>query len=257
MSATLRSLLADDEQAARLRLRRLLAGRAEIEIVGEAQNGLEAVTQIEKLQPDLLFLDVRMPGLDGFEVLRAIAPSVPLPLVIFVTGFDDYALRALQAQALGYLLKPVELEMLDATIERAWSIHAYRAARQEYDGKVRSMAESASQGFGRIVGRKAGRLLLLDPEDVCYFWIDAGIVRARTAEDSFWVNHAIGELETALSAKGFFRAHRSALVNLNKVAEIRPDVRSSFQLLMQDRDRSVIDVSERQARQLRTLIPGL
>ena len=174
-------------------------------------------------------------------------------------GVSDptYQLRALQAQALGYLLKPVELELLDATIERAWSIHAYRAAREEYDGKVRTLIESASQGFGRIVGRKAGRLLLLDPEDVCYFWIDAGIVRARTAEDSFWVNHAIGELEAALSAKGFFRAHRSALVNLNKVAEIRPDVRSSFQLLMKDRDRSVIDVSERQARQLRTLIPGL
>jgi two-component system LytT family response regulator len=257
MTSTLRSLLIDDEQASRIRLRRLLSSRPLIEIVGEAEDGLQALEQIEQLRPDLIFLDVQMPGLDGFEVLRAIAPPAPLPLVIFITGFDEHALRAFQAHALAYLLKPVEPEQLDAAIERAWSIHSYREARKEHDKNVRNVLISPSRGFERIVARKGNRLLLLDPADICFFRIDTGIVRAQTAEDSYWVNYAIGDLEAVLSSRSFFRAHRSFLVNLNRVAEIRPDVRSSFQLVMQDRGQTAIDVSERQGRALRTLIPGL
>ena len=257
MTATLRSLLIDDEQASRLRLRRLLSTRDRIEIIGEAEDGLQALDLIEQLGPDLLFLDVQMPGLDGFEVLRALAPPARLPLVIFVTGFDEHALRAFQAQALAYLLKPVEPEQLDAMIERAWSIRSYREAGNDSDSRVRDVLNAAPRALERIVARKANRLLLLDPADVCFFRIDAGIVRAQTVEESYWVNYAIGELEAVLSQKSFFRAHRSYLVNLNRVAEIRPDVRSSFQLVMQDRDRTAVDVSERQGRVLRTLIPGL
>lgn len=257
MTATLRSLLIDDEQASRVRLRRLLSSRPQIEIIGEADDGLRALELIERLRPDLLFLDVQMPGLDGFEVLRAIGAPARLPLVIFVTGFDEHALQAFQAQALAYLLKPVEPEQLDATIERAWSIHSYREAGSDLDSRVRGLLNAAPRALERIVARKANRLLLLDPADICFFWIDAGIVRAQTIEESYWVNYAIGELETVLSEKSFFRAQRAYLVNLNRVAEIRPDVRSSFQLLMQDRGHTAIDVSERQGRALRTLIPGL
>jgi two-component system LytT family response regulator len=257
MTATLRSLLIDDEQASRLRLRRLLSNRPQIEIIGEAADGLQALERIEQLRPDLLFLDVQMPGLDGFEVLRSIASPAPLPLVIFVTGFDEHALRAFQAQALAYLLKPVEPEQLDAMIERAWSIHSYREAGSEVDSRVRSVLNATPRVLERIVARKANRMLLLDPADICFFRIDAGIVRAHTVQESYWVNYAIGELEAALSKKSFFRAHRSFLVNLNRVAEIRPDVRSSFQLVMQDRAQTAVDVSERQGRALRTLIPGL
>jgi DNA-binding LytR/AlgR family response regulator len=257
MTATLRSLLVDDEQASRLRLRRLLSNRPEIQIIGEAEDGLRAVERIEKLQPDLIFLDVQMPGLDGFEVLRAISPPAR-PLVIFVTGFDEHALRAFQAQALAYLLKPVEPEQLDAMIERAWSIHSYHETRDEHDGKLRNVLEAApSRGFERIVARKANRVLLLDSADICFFWIDAGIVRVQTIDESYWVNYAVGELEAVLSGKSFFRAHRSFLVNLNMVDEIRPDVRSGLRLVMKDRGKTAIDVSERQGRLLRALIPGL
>ena len=257
MTPTLRSLLVDDEQASRVRLRRLLSSRPRIEIIGEAEDGLRALELIERLRPDLIFLDIQMPGLDGFEVLRAIARPVSLPLVVFVTGFDEHALRAFQAQALAYLLKPVEPEQLDAAIERAWSIHNYHAARLEHDEKVRGFLTATPRGLERIVARKANRLLLLDPGDICFFRIDTGIVRAQTVEEGYWVNYAMGDLEAVLSEKSFFRAHRSFLVNLNRVAEIRPDVRSSFQLVMQDRAQTAIDVSERQGRRLRTLIPGL
>lgn len=253
----LRSLLIDDEQASRLRLRRLLSNRPQIEIVGEAEDGLQAVERIEQTRPDLIFLDVQMPGLDGFEVLRAITPGVRLPLVTFVTGFDEHALRAFQAQALAYLLKPIEPQHLDAAIERAWSIHSYREAHDEQDAKVHTLLQDAPRGFDRIVARKANRLLLLDPAEICFFWMDAGIVRAQAIEENYWVNYAIGDLELALARRSFFRAHRAFLVNLNMVAEIRPNVRGNLQLLMKDRGHTGIDVSERQRRALRALIPGL
>jgi DNA-binding LytR/AlgR family response regulator len=253
----MRSLLIDDEKASRLRLRRLLSGRPQIEIVGEAGDGLQAVEQIEQLVPDLIFLDVQMPGLDGFEVLRAIAPGARLPLVVFVTGFDEHALRAFQAQALAYLLKPVEPHQLDTALERAWRIRNYGAAHGEHDAQVRRLLNDAPRGFDRLVARKANRLLLLDPTEICFFWVDAGIVRGQAVEENYWVNYTIGDLEAALSRRGFFRARRDFLVNLNLVSEIRPNVRGNLQLLMRDRGHTAIDVSERQGRALRAMIPGL
>src|SRR5687767_5353465 len=112
-------LLADDEASAHSRLRRLLQAHTSLTIVGEARDGLQAVQQIEKLRPDVVFLDIEMPGLSGLEVLRALPPGVPLPLVIFVTGYDQHALAAFEANALAYLLKPVDPEQLARAVERA------------------------------------------------------------------------------------------------------------------------------------------
>jgi two-component system, LytTR family, response regulator len=119
----LRSLLIDDELNARTRLRRLLQQEERILIVGEAKDGLEAVAEIERLQPDLIFLDIQMPGLDGFEMLQALPASLPKPLVIFVTGFHEHAMAAFDANAVAYLLKPIEVERLREMVERAWRLH--------------------------------------------------------------------------------------------------------------------------------------
>ena len=118
----LRSLLIDDELNARIRLRRLLENEKRIEIVGEANDGLEAVAAIERLRPDLIFLDIQMPGLDGFEMLKALPASSPKPLVIFVTGFHEHAMAAFDANAIAYLLKPIEPERLREMVERAWRL---------------------------------------------------------------------------------------------------------------------------------------
>jgi DNA-binding LytR/AlgR family response regulator len=119
----LRILLVDDESNARTRLRRLLQNEERVEIIGEASDGLEAVAEIERLRPDLIFLDVQMPGLDGFEVLRALPAGLPKPLIIFVTGFHEHAMAAFDANAIAYLLKPIETERLREMLERAWRIH--------------------------------------------------------------------------------------------------------------------------------------
>jgi len=252
----MRTLLIDDERAARSRLRRMLVGHGRIAIVGEAQDGLEAVQLIESEKPELLFLDVQMPGLDGFEVLREVASRGALPLVIFVTGFDEHALRAFQAHALAYLMKPIEQEALDLMVERAWRIHSHSDRQSEQDG-VRDVLAVAPATLDRIVARKANRMLLLDPADICFFSMEAGMVRAHTAADSWWVNHTMTDLETALTRRRFFRAHRSMLVNLERVGEVVADARSTFQLIMKDERKTVIDVSERQARALRGVIRGL
>ena len=255
MTAALRSLVIDDEPASRLRLRRLLASKSTVEIVGEAGDGLSAVDQIETLRPDLIFLDVQMPGLDGFEVLRSIAADTRLPLVIFVTAFDEHALRAFQAQALAYLLKPIEEELLNAVLDRAWSIHSFQTQRIEEESRVRAALSRTT--LERIVARRGNRVLLLEPASICFFRMENGLVKAQTATDSYWVNYTVSELESGLSANRFFKAHRSALVNLDQVAEIHPDLRSTYQLVMNDRARTVIEVSERQGRVLRSQIPGL
>jgi two-component system, LytTR family, response regulator len=251
----LKSLLIDDEQIARMRLRRLLQNESKIEIIGEVDNGLDAIAEIERLRPDLIFLDVQMPGLNGFEVLKALPESAALPLVIFITGFHEHALQAFEANALAYLLKPVESERLMEMIDRAWRLRSYSEEESETRRRVKGLA--SGYRIDQIVARKLDRLLLLDPAEIYFFFIDHGIVRAKTATDTFWVNYQLGELEEALQEARFFRAHRSTLVNLAHVKEIRPDFRSTFSLLMADASKTVIEVSERQARALRERIPGL
>lgn len=119
----LRSLLIDDELNARTRLRRLLENDKRIDIIGEAEDGLVAVVEIERLRPDLIFLDIQMPGLDGFEMLQALPASLPKPLVIFVTGFHEHAMAAFEANAIAYLLKPIEVDRLREMVDRAWRLH--------------------------------------------------------------------------------------------------------------------------------------
>lgn len=257
MTKPMRSLLVDDEPGARLRLRRLISAYTNVEISGEAADGVEAVKEIERLRPDLVFLDVQMPGLDGFDVLRALPAWPTLPLIIFVTGYHEYAIKAFEANAVSYLLKPVEAERLQATVERAWRLHSFVEERDLNDQNVKAALSSGAPQLEHIVVRRLDRLLLLDPREIVFFYMDNGMVRARTAAESYWVNYQLSELETALAAANFFRAHRSTLVNLKAVREIRTDGRSGFVLVMADSAQTQIDVSDRQARLLRARIPGL
>src|SRR5258707_9604148 len=253
----LRTLLVDDEPNARTRLRRLLQNEERVEIIGEASDGLEAVAEIERLRPDLIFLDIQMPGLDGFEVLRALPAGQPKPLIIFVTGFHEHAMAAFEANAIAYLLKPIEPERLREMVERAWRLQHFAEDRAQATDQLHQFTVNVSRNFRQIVARKLDRFLLLDPAEILYFYMDHGIVRARTSDDNVWVNYQLGDLEQGLSEFNFFRAHRASLVNLRRVKEIRPNTRSAFLLIMDDAAKTQIEVSERQARALRAIIPGL
>jgi DNA-binding LytR/AlgR family response regulator len=253
----MRAILADDEEPARSRLRRMLAAHPEIEIVGEARDGLETIEQLEQLRPELLFLDIAMPGLTGFEVLQAIPAEVPSPLVIFTTGFDRHALAAFEANALAYLLKPVEPERLAQAVERALKLGAAGDEAQREREHVRQAADAAPKTLRQIVCRGQGRLVLMAPEQILWFEVESGIVRARTESGNFWVNYQLSELEASLPGDLFFRARREALVNVARIKEIRPYFKSGFLLIMADAAATEIVVSERQARLFRQRIPGL
>ena len=248
----MRSLIVDDEPAARSRLARLLSAHSEIEIAGQASDGLEALEKIEQLHPELVFLDIQMPGLDGFQVLHSIPSSVPYPLVVFVTGYDRHALAAFEANALAYLLKPVESERLATVVERASRLCAPDQQREVHA----EVARARSTPLAQVVGRKRDRFILLNPADILYFAAEDGLIKARTAVDSFLVNYQLSELEASLP-ESFFRARRSVLVNLSRVKEIRPYFKSSFLLVLNDAGETPIAVAGRQAKLLRQRIPGL
>ena len=253
----IRALIADDEPAARTRLRRLLDRHPEIHIIGEAENGIDALQSIERLRPELLFLDVEMPGLNGFEVLKGLSADIPRPLTIFITGFHEYALEAFRERAIAYLLKPIEEEHLREMVMRAATLIQSDSSKRAEDEKVNRLLGNATHTMQQIVARKANRVFLINPSDAVYFYMDGGILRMRVENDTYWVNYQLGELEEVLEDRGFFRAHRSSLVNLARIKELRLDPRSGIVLVMNDAKNSEIEVSERQARALRARIPGL
>ena len=257
MSRMMKTIIVEDEAAARERLCRLLAHYPDIVMVGEARDGLQAVQKIESLRPDLLFIDIELPALNGFEVLKSVHQSVPLPLVIFVTGYDQHALAAFEANALAYLLKPIEPEKLAQAVERARKLHVVSDEKEREREHVLQVARKSPKTIRQIVCRKRDRLILVPPEEIFWFHLDDGIVRAKTNRDMFWVNYQLGELATNLPEELFFRARRETLVNLTKIREIRPYFKSGFLLIMVDPENTEFVVSERQVPLFRQRIPGL
>jgi two-component system, LytTR family, response regulator len=251
----LKTLIIDDEAAARSRLRKLLGAHPEVEIIGEARNALEALAQIEQRQPDLLLLDVQMPGLNGFELLRALPSATPLPLVIFATGYDQYALAAFETNAIGYLLKPINRERLGQAIERACKLSLSETLANEERARLREVVQQATP-LEQIVARKRDRFVLLPLEQIFFLRVEDGLLHVKTEAESYWTDYQINELETRLPHPPFFRAHRAVLVNLRKVKEIAPFEKNTYLLLMNDRAGSEIQVSARQAQKLRALLWG-
>lgn len=254
-------LVADDETSARSRLTRLLSKEADLEVVGQATNGLEAVQMIESRQPDLVFMDIEMPGLNGLDALRAVRTGQPLPLVIFVTGYDEHAMRAFNAQALAYLLKPVDLAALGQAVERARRLHAYKenetaSGEAAVLSPVNLIARELKAPLRHLVGRRQGRTLLVAVESIRYFALEQGILKAHGESDALWVNFSLNELEERLESS-FFRARREVLVNLAHIREFRPYFKSGILLLMNDAASSEVVVSERQVPLLRRRIAGL
>src|SRR5581483_5979107 len=253
----MKSLIADDEEPARARLSRMLGAHSDIEIVGEARDGLEAVDGIEQLRPDLLFLDIEMPGLTGFEVLQSVRRNVPLPLVIFVTGYDQHALAAFEADALAYLLKPVTPERLAHVLDRARKFSRSPDEHEREREHLLQVVRESPKGLHHIVCRKRDRMLLIVPENVLWFAAEDGIVKAHTESEVYWVDYQLAELEASLPEELFFRARREVLVNVNRIKEIRPYFKSGLLLIMNDTACTEIVVSARQVHPLRQRIPGL
>jgi len=249
---SLRTVLVDDEKPARDRLRRLLEAEPDVLVVGEAGDVDSAVELIDRVDPDLLFLDVKIPGGDGFDVLRRVRRR---PEVIFSTAYDAFAVRAFEVASIDYLLKPIAPRRLAEAVARARTVGApARDAEvlrllQEIRQELRPAPESPADR--RIPARRRDRVVLLEPAEIAWFEAEDTLVFARTATERLLVERTLADLEAAL-APGFFRVHRGYLVNLSRVTEVRSE-RAGQVVVVRDGSHPV-PLSRRQARRLREVL---
>jgi two-component system LytT family response regulator len=220
---SLRVLVVDDEALARHRLCSLLAKVPDVEVVGECANGLEAVASIRESQPDLVFLDVQMPELDGFDVITEVGTD-KMPPVIFVTAFDDYAVSAFEFGALDYLLKPVDHVRFHQTLDRArkrLSESPPSSVSTQLGALLRQLSQREASS-NRIGVKVNGRILFLDPDEI--YWIQArdDLARIHLAEIAYDVREPLSHLEARLPHNRFLRVHRSTIVNTAQVREAQP-----------------------------------
>ena len=247
----LTTVITDDEPLARDELAYLLKDFPDIEILGTAGNGLEAVELIQKLEPDLAFLDVQMPGLDGLGVVRRLREKgVELPHIIFATAFDQYAVEAFHLEAMDYLLKPVERQRLAETLERA-----RRVIQERQKLPVPEPPAQTEPCRTKLLVRKDNRNFIVDAGEMIYATIDNGQITLVTTHVEGQSNYrTLEELQADLDRDTFWRVHRSYLVNVNRIREVVPWFKSSFQLRMDDKRGSEIPVSRVQTKRLRELL---
>lgn len=270
----LTALIIDDEQLAREELEFLLEAEGDVQVLAHASNGIEAVDLIRSQKPDVVFLDVQMPGLDGFAVLRKVLEldgAASLPQIIFATAFDQYAVRAFDVNALDYLLKPFDRSRVLQALERVRTrVHAQpgtasaRGPATSTEAQLSALlrlleqtgAASRPQAAtpSKIVLQAGSRLLLVDQKDICYAAVDDGTITVTTSTlEGQSKCRTLEELLELLDPATFWRAHRSFVVNLNHIREVIPWFKSSYQLRMDDKKASEIPVSRMQTRRLREL----
>jgi two-component system response regulator LytT len=254
-SGTLSALIVDDEALAREELSFLLNDFGEVEVLHTASNGIEALKLIEQLEPELVFLDVQMPGLDGLGVIsRLREKGGPLPHFVLTTAFDQYAVEAFRLEALDYLLKPIEKERLGEAVARARRLMDERQREQEREDES-GAAKHAATTRTKLLVRSNNRNYIIDAQELVYATIDEGMITVVTSQFEGQSNYrTIEELQSNLDPQLFWRVHRSFLVNINKIREVIPWFKSSFQLKMDDRKQTEIPVSRIQTRRLRTLL---
>jgi DNA-binding LytR/AlgR family response regulator len=213
----MRTLIVDDEPIARQVLREELVAFPDIEIAGEAENGHEALAQIERLQPDLILLDIQMPGMGGFDVVRQL-PAGVLPVIVIVTAFDRHAIGAFEAGAVDYLLKPVSRERLERTLTR---VRALRGQISEIAGSLERLSDASGKAR-KITGKSGDEYHLIDLDDVLAFQADREIVWIITAKKRYMATHPLREIDDRLRGACFQRVHRNAVVNVSHVRKMTP-----------------------------------
>jgi len=231
----MRILIVDDEPLACERIRTLLATEPDIEIVGECHDGSSAVSAIASLSPELVFLDVQMPEMDGFTVLQNIAPG-RMPAVIFVTAFDQYAIRAFEVCALDYLLKPFDRERFSRALARARVEHLRRGAG-DIERRLQSALEewNTSRKFlDRLVIRSGGRVFFLRVEELDWIEAAGNYVRLHAGAEEHLYRETMARLESSLDPEKFARIHRSAIVNVDRVKELHPLFRGDYTVILRD-----------------------
>lgn len=242
----MRTIIADDEAHARRRIRELMKERPEFETVAECATARSAIKAVRSLSPELLFLDVQMPGHDGFGVLRELGPS-RLPIVIFVTAYDEYALAAFEARAVDYLLKPFDDDRFHAALDHA-ATRLREVEAGAFQQRVQAMLEvsptseraevssqrGASPTAERFAVRKRDRIVFVRADDIDWVEASGDYVRLHTADSSFLLRATMREMERRLDSRTFLRVHRSHLVRADRIERMSPDSHGDYSLELRD-----------------------
>ncbi|HTV01845.1 MAG TPA: LytTR family DNA-binding domain-containing protein [Luteitalea sp.] len=240
---TLRTLIVDDEPLARERVRMMLGMHDDVAVVGEYGDGQQAIDAIRTQRPDLVFLDVQMPGVDGFGVLRALEGEV-MPYVVFVTAYDQYALRAFEVHALDYVLKPFNAERFSQALQRA---RAAIAKRDEGEtgvdrDRLRSLVASLTaeqREKQRIVVKSSGRVFFVKVDDIDWIEAEGNYVRLHMGAQSHLLRETMKGMESVLDTSQFIRIHRSTIVNADRIRELQPLFHGEYAVILRDGTRLV------------------
>jgi two-component system, LytTR family, response regulator len=246
MMEQIRALIIDDEPLARKGLRQLLQDDPEVNVLGECGDGLEAVEQIRAQHPDLIFLDIQMPEMDGFAVLESLGPE-EIPLVIFVTAYDQHALRAFQVHALDYLLKPFEEERFQEALQRAKAQMRQKSSTQMTQ-RILEMLDGnreERQAPGRIMVRNAGRITFVRVEEVDWIEAQGDYVCLHCQGKKHLVREKISDMESQLAADRFLRIHRSTIVSIPRIKEMQPLFHGEYAVVLHDGTRLTMSRSFR------------
>ena len=255
----LTALIVDDEQLARDELNFLLRSMDDVQVVAQGKNGVEAVNLIKEHSPDLVFLDVQMPGLDGFGVIKKLLDrKLAMPQFIFATAFDQYAVKAFEVNAVDYLLKPFDKKRVLQAVEKVRSRKrgAEPGSPAERIDTLVKLLEAQKPGgkSSKVMIRSAGRLMLVDQKDICFASIEDGVISVFTLQMEGQSNcRTLEELLEGLDPNQFWRAHRGYVVNINRIKEVVPWFKSSYQLRMDDKKQTEVPVSRAQTKRLREL----
>lgn len=233
--AKLKAVVADDEPLARKLIRRFLKQEPDVELVGECGDGKETVAMIRKTKPDLLFLDVQMPELDGFAVLEAIG-TAEMPHVIFTTAYESYAIRAFELHALDYLLKPFDHLRFKAAMQHARArIHAGQSGEEGFQfGSLLETIKAQQQHLDRLIIKADGRITFLNTHDIEWIEADDKYVYLHTAKGKSMVRQTLSSMEAQLDPQRFRRIHRSAIVNVERIKELQPLFSGEHSVLLEN-----------------------
>ncbi len=257
-AALIRAIVVDDEPLAREELAFLLKAHPDVRVVAEGCNGVEAFQLIKEHQPDVVFVDVAMPGQNGLELVRRLLDKkskAKVPHMIFATAYDQYAVQAFELNAIDYLLKPIDKSRLAQSLERVRRLmDAPQHSNEKLEELMRMLAKGP-QHQAKLLLRSNGRLLLIDSNELIFATIEDGLITMSTKDMEGESNYrTIEELQANLDPAVFWRTHRSFLVNINHIKEVVPWFKSSYQLRMNDRKNTEIPVSRAQTKRLRELL---
>lgn len=248
----IRAMVVDDEAMARERVVSLLRQEQDIELIGECSDGEQAVNAINSQQPDLVFLDVQMPAVDGFRVIEQVGPE-KMPAVVFVTAYDEYAVRAFEVHALDYLLKPFGRERFQQTLQHARS-HVERRRAGDLGKRLMALVQDIKpepQKLDRLVVKSGGRVFFLRTEDIVWIEAAGNYVRLHLGEDSHLFRETMNGIEARLDPRRFVRIHRSRIVNSDRIKELQPWFNGEYVVVLQNGTRLTLSRGYREKLQER------